>query len=889
MSKLGNRRPLAVWMIFLLCVMAGTALLALPVSAADKPVVTVATQGAGAYYLGEKVVLSGTNTGTGSTYLYITGPNLPESGGKLTSPDQKVVSGNADTFTVVSTKTDKTWEYPWYTAGLRMDAGSYTIYAASEPKSASQLADTPYGTTSIIIKKPFLTAAISSATVVAGQSFTVTGTAVTDGSQSSVQVWIFGDNYEYHATTPVNSDYSFTFTGDAALTGNLPKGQNYLVVQHPMADNTFDFVASGDYVRDVKQNNGMNLFKITGAGSLQGSDAADALIAAISEREGHDSTYTNDTYSIIPFQVAETGSPTAASASGASTGSAVTISADGSHSYYQGEKVVLRGQSPTAGTVYLFMTGPTTFKNGPGIPASGGKLTSPLQAVVSGNPDSFTAVTTKPDKTWEYFWYTDNLNVDAGTYAVYAESQPKAADQLDSGAADIGMALKKPYITANMSSLHVIKGQPVTVTGIAEGIPPEVQVWIFGDNYAYTTKTPVSSDGDFTFTVDAAISENLPTGQYYLIVQHPMADNQFDLMASGDYVRNIKLNNGTNLFKITGTGSLQGSDAADALITTISAQNAHDDTYTNDMYTLIPFQVTTGAGSTSVADSGVTISADGTRSYYLGEKVVFRGQNADSDSTYLFLTGPNLPATGGKLTSPKEAAVSGNPDTFTVVKTNADKSWEYSFYTANLLLDAGSYTVYAASQPTTEDLSGPYASSVSIILKKPFIFATHAPSTVSRGQSFTVTGTAEGNPSEVQVWIIGDNYAYTTKTPVNSDANFSFTADGTLSGKLPAGQNYLFLQHSMQDNQFDIDISGDYVRNIKLNNGTNLFKITGTGSLQGSDAADALMAALSSTEARDDTFTVIPFQVTGTESQSTTQTLIMNPLRSLEAALRSFF
>jgi len=76
---------------------------------------------------------------------------------------------------------------------------------------------------------------MSSATVVAGQPFTVTGTAVTDGNQSSVQVWIFGDNYAYHATTPVNSDYSFTFTGDAALSGNLPKGQNYLVVQHPMA------------------------------------------------------------------------------------------------------------------------------------------------------------------------------------------------------------------------------------------------------------------------------------------------------------------------------------------------------------------------------------------------------------------------------------------------------------------------------------------------------------------------------------------------------------------------------------------------------------------------------------------------------------------------------
>ena len=40
------------------------------------------------------------------------------------------------------------------------------------------------------------------------------------------------------------------------------------------------------------------------------------------------------------------------------------------------------------------------------------------------------------------------------------------------------------------------------------------------------------------------------------------------------------------------------------------------------------------------ADTGVTIAAQGDQSYYLGEKVVFSGHNYDSDSTYLFITGP---------------------------------------------------------------------------------------------------------------------------------------------------------------------------------------------------------------------------------------------------------
>ena len=73
------------------------------------------------------------------------------------------------------------------------------------------------------------------------------------------------------------------------------------------------------------------------------------------------------------------------------------------------------------------------------------------------------------------------------------------------------------------------------------------------------------------------------------------------------------------------------------------------------------------------ADTGVTIAADGDKSYYQGEKVVLRGQSPDADTVYLFLTGPNLPATGGELTSPYKAVVSGNPDSFTVVKTKPDK------------------------------------------------------------------------------------------------------------------------------------------------------------------------------------------------------------------------
>ncbi len=277
----------------------------------------------------------------------------------------------------------------------------------------------------------------------------------------------------------------------------------------------------------------------------------------------------------------------------------VTINASGVHSYYLGEKVVFSGYNYDSDATYLFITGPR-------ISNSGGKLTSPQLSAVSGNPDSFTVAKTNPDHSWECTWYTYNVTLDAGTYSVFATSQPKTADQLSSDAANVGLIIEAPFITAGISPATISKGQPFTITGSAQGNPPAVQIWIFGDNYLFNTTTPVNSDGSFTFTADAAMSGKLPEGQNYLVVQHPMADNKFDIVVSGDYVRDLKLNNGTNLFKITGPGSLQGSDAADALTTALHDQEANDPTYTNDTFTLVPFQVTDAGSPTPQATAATT-------------------------------------------------------------------------------------------------------------------------------------------------------------------------------------------------------------------------------------------------------------------------------------------
>jgi len=264
------------------------------------------------------------------------------------------------------------------------------------------------------------------------------------------------------------------------------------------------------------------------------------------------------------------------------------------------------------------------------------------------------------------------------------------------------------------------------------------------------------------------------------------------------------------------------------------------------------------------AQTGVTIAAQGDQSYYLGEEVVFSGFNYDSDSTYLFITGPDISNNGGKLTSPHQNATSGDPGSFEMVKTKPDKTWEYTLYTYNLGIHPGPYTIYAVSQPKTKDLAtGETSGNVSIILKQPFITAEISPPSVPKGLPFSITGYAEGNPLAVQIWIIGDHYLFNTTNPVNPDSYYNFTVDPKISEKIPKGQSYLIVQHPMQDNQLDIIPSGDFIRNLQLNNGTNLFRALGPGSLQGNDAKKGLIFALNDPGV-DDTYTEIPLIVDDT-------------------------
>ncbi|MDP2797624.1 MAG: MEMAR_RS02690 family S-layer glycoprotein [Methanoregula sp.] len=285
----------------------------------EKGAVTIVAAGDQSYYLGEEIKFSGTNTETYTTYLFIMGPNLDPVGSQIKSDNpraNKVIDGDATTFQQASVLGDNTWSWKWGTSKVALDAGTYTIYAVSGPRAygSTTLANVAFGTVSIIIKKPFVSATASQSTVAQGDKIFITGTA--EGNPSGVMIWILGKNYPTTdagvKTESVNADASFKYEVTQTTTKNLYPGQYFVVVQHPMQNNVFDIApvagtaGTTDAGKTVVINRQLSatggtvaskIFTLLGAGSLQGSDAAEALV------QGINSPNVDDTYTKLQFLV----------------------------------------------------------------------------------------------------------------------------------------------------------------------------------------------------------------------------------------------------------------------------------------------------------------------------------------------------------------------------------------------------------------------------------------------------------------------------------------------------------------------------------------------------------------------------------------------------------
>jgi hypothetical protein len=139
-------------------------------------------------------------------------------------------------------------------------------------------------------------------TIANGDAVMIHGIA-TGHPQKGLQLWIISHNYLKVTTLAVNDDNTYLYELKPADTLNLASGQYFFLVQHPMMNGQFDIVydpASGKIInKQLGDGKGMEIFTISGSGSLQGPDSAQTLVNAIGS-QNIDDTFATYSFYISP-------------------------------------------------------------------------------------------------------------------------------------------------------------------------------------------------------------------------------------------------------------------------------------------------------------------------------------------------------------------------------------------------------------------------------------------------------------------------------------------------------------------------------------------------------------------------------------------------------------
>jgi len=476
----------------------------------------------------------------------------------------------------------------------------------------------------------------------------------------------------------------------------------------------------------------------------------------------------------------------------------------------------------------------------------------------------------------EKIWTLDQNNYKAGTYKVYANCNVNGMkDNLGTVTgvtkSEIGtLQIDKDTVTITADRETLVRNNDFTVT--IEGAPKtDYVVWLSGTN-SYSNKSDyppkfLPNQDDVTILTQALITP--------MVYKTDTKVSQ-DVAYAADGVTNewaAKVTTGSD-GSIT-VGLTTDGKTKDAVYTIRAEKYVSATLLNNQPYDTVKVKVEKGA---------VTVTASGDGLYYLGEEATFSGKNTDSDDVYLFITGPNLPSKGGVLTEPQtQINTSTRSDDYTHVNVKTDNTWELKWDTSDLLLDAGTYTIYATSQLVDkENLEDAIYDTISIVVKKPFATAKISASTIAKGDKLYIHGTAEGKPTVgVAVWVLGKNYwngAAPTMTSsqqktetVNDNGSFVYEIGTADTQNLAAGQYFVVIQHPMYNKKFDVivDATTNANTNVLVKNqlagstttaDNSQFIIWGTGKLQGSDAAEALIDAINSPDI-DDTYYKLTFFV----------------------------
>ena len=361
------------------------------------------------YYIGNDVTITGTANSESKVFFYIAGTNIGFTNFNNYEGLQQYASAAV-----------KNGEFEKKIDGnifRGLDAGTYTLYVASNNDANKVKELKTYATVALVLKQPFISVTDAPAVAVKGSKYVVTGTAE---AAEEVLAYVFGTNF-YASSNGNDLGYlpAFFESGDFNVnvknneftieieipqaTENMSAGQYFMVIQHPMYDKAFN-VAPMYTDNDEYPVIGMNTEYEVGSGDgtdqivvdvfgRQKSNAAQALC------DNLDSENIDDMYVKLSFVV---GAPT----------SVINPIAE---EVVKGEKLTVSG----------------TTNMGKDVVVTVEMLSTAFAAVPKSTVGSasFISLVTKTDENgnWEVTFDTTGLNVDEYTVSAAVEQLGSSA------------------------------------------------------------------------------------------------------------------------------------------------------------------------------------------------------------------------------------------------------------------------------------------------------------------------------------------------------------------------------------------------------------------------------------------------------------------------------
>ncbi len=562
---------------------------------------------------------------------------------------------------------------------------------------------------------------------------------------------------------------------------------------------------------------------------------------------------------------------------------------------YLGNEIKLSGTNFDTNETYLFITGPN-------LPSNGGALTDPKSPICS-SPNcyyrEFTVTDVNADKTWEYKWQTANLNIDPSTYTIYAVTTSNDKNNLTNAHyATVSVTLRKPYLNAHVSDDVIEQNESLYIRGVAEGDPSQgVAFWIMGRNFVSFNTEAVNDDGTFEYELDEYTTAGMSQGQYFVVVQHPMYNDELDVYPRGDggyiyrYVFGSYPIANSVLFTLEGPGSPPTSSVLNALLFNLNNPNI-DDRYVRLSFTIeepSPPQLTEDYLSATIVSYGGEVIVQGNSKGNPVKGVAIWVIGDDSVNYQVIPVNPNLTYVykmpTSYLTDGEYAVIVQHPmyNNGFDVYPSADKKFVLGPYplAGSILfnlqeLNSVSHTL--ATDALVNNLENPNIDDIFIQSKfsvgtgsPPFVeedklSVSVQPSTINQGEIVRITGNAKSNPSEgVAIWILGQNYVSYNIASVNGDS-FEYEMTGDITRNLSNGKYSVIVQHPMYNDDLDIYPRSDggygyrYVVGPYPTTDSVLLILEGPGSLNSDSALNALLNALNNPNV-DDQYELVDFGV----------------------------